>query len=64
MKNQYCRVGAVTPITSGNQAISVLEFRYQSFVEKAADAMYIDTKLGEFFNRKAQEIKRILENLA
>lgn len=63
MKNQYCRVGAVTPITSGNQAVSILEFRYQSFIEKAADATYMDTNLGEFFKRKAQGIKRILENL-
>nr|WP_299070024.1 hypothetical protein [uncultured Allomuricauda sp.] len=64
MKNQYCRVGAVTPITSGNQAISVLEYRYQSFIEKAADATYMDTNLGEFFKQKAQAIKKILENLA
>ncbi|WP_298928426.1 hypothetical protein [uncultured Allomuricauda sp.] len=63
MKNQYCRVGAVTPITSGNQAVSILEFRYQSFIEKATDATYMDTNLGEFFKRKAQGIKRILENL-
>lgn len=64
MKNQYCRVGAVTPITGGSQTISVLEIRYQSFIEKAADATYMDTNLGEFFSRKAQGIKRILESLA
>ncbi|PWL38208.1 hypothetical protein DKG77_07975 [Flagellimonas aquimarina] len=63
MKNQYCRVGAVTPITSGNQAVSILEFRYQSFIEKAADATYMDTNLGEFFKKKAQGIKKVLENL-
>ena len=64
MKNQYCRVGAVTPITSGNQAISILEYRYQAFIEKATDATYINTNLGEFFKRKAQEIQKILENLS
>ncbi|TXN35018.1 hypothetical protein FVB32_10500 [Flagellimonas hymeniacidonis] len=64
MKNQYCRVGAVTPITSGSHAISILEYRYQNFIEKAADATYINTNLGEFFNRKAEAIKKILENLA
>ncbi|WP_420400435.1 hypothetical protein [Flagellimonas sp.] len=64
MKNQYCRVGAVTPITSGNQAITVLEFRYQKFIEMAADAAYINTNLGEFFKRKAQSIKKVLEQLA
>ena len=64
MDNQYCKVGAVTPITSGNHAISVLEYRYKAFLEKAADATYINTNLGEFFRRKAQGIKKILENLS
>ncbi|MGX1929586.1 hypothetical protein [Flagellimonas sp. 2504JD4-2] len=64
MKNQYCKVGAVTPITSGNQAVTVLEFRYRNFIEKAADATYIDTNLGEFFKKKAQNIKKILEDLS
>lgn len=61
---QYCKVGAVTPITSGNQAVAALEFRYQDFIAKAADATYIDTNLSEFFKRKAQGIKKVLENLA
>jgi len=64
MTNQYCKVGAVTPITSGTQAIAALEFRYQKFIEKAADAAYINTNLGEFFKRKAQGIKKVLEQLA
>ncbi len=63
MQNQYCRVGTVTPITSGNHAISMLEFRYKSFLEKAADASNINTNLGDFFNRKAQELKKVLESL-
>ncbi|WP_421721943.1 hypothetical protein [Alloalcanivorax xenomutans] len=54
----------MTPITSGNQAITVLEFRYQKFIEMAADAAYINTNLGEFFKRKAQSIKKVLEQLA
>ncbi len=64
MKNQYCRVGAVTPITSGSHAVSILEFRYQNFIEKAAEATTLDTNLSEFFKRKAQGIKKVLENLA
>lgn len=64
MDNQYCKVGTVTPITSGNHAISVLEYRYKTFLEKATDATYINTNLGEFFKRKAQGIKKILENLS
>ncbi|AWX43486.1 hypothetical protein HME9304_00474 [Flagellimonas maritima] len=63
MNNQYCKVGAVTPITSLNQAVSVLEVMYQNFIEKAADATYMDTDLKEFFNRKAQGIKKTLESL-
>ncbi|PRX54027.1 hypothetical protein [Flagellimonas meridianipacifica] len=64
MHNQYCKVGTVTPITSGNHAINVLRFRYQSFMEKASDATYINTNLGEFFNRKAQELKKVLDSLS
>lgn len=64
MKNQYCKVGAVTPITSGSQAVPILEFMYQNFIEKATDATYMGTNLGEFFKRKAQGIKKVLENLA
>ncbi|MDC6367364.1 MULTISPECIES: hypothetical protein [Flavobacteriaceae] len=64
MNNQYCKVGSVTPITSGTQAIAALEFRYQAFVEKAADTAYMNTSLGEFFKRKAQGIQKVLENLS
>nr|WP_299342653.1 hypothetical protein [Allomuricauda sp.] len=64
MTNQYCRVGTVKPITSGNHAISTLEFRYRNFIEKASDATYVNTSLGDFFARKAQGIKKILESLA
>lgn len=60
MNNQYCRVGTVTPITSGSQAISILEFRYNNFMEKASNG---DTHLVEFFKRKAQSIKKVLESL-
>ena len=63
MNNQYCKVGAVTPITSGNQAISILEFRYRNFIEKAANVSNADTHLVEFFKQKAQSIKKVLESL-
>ncbi len=63
MSEQYCKVGAVTPITSGSQAISVLEFMYQNFMEKASDATHMDTNLREFFTKKAQGIKKTLEGL-
>lgn len=63
MENQNCRVGSVTPITSGNQAVAVLEYRYKNFLEKAADVAYIGTELGEFFERKARNLKKVLESL-
>ena len=64
MNNQNCRVGTVTPITSGSEAISVLEVMYNNFIEKAADVSQVDARLGEFFKRKAQGIKKVLESLA
>lgn len=63
MDNQYCRVGTVTPITSGNHAVSLLETRYRYFLKKASDLNVTDTRLLEFFENKAQKIKRVLENL-
>ncbi|WP_343485673.1 hypothetical protein [Allomuricauda sp. d1] len=63
MEKQYCKVGTVTPITSSNDAIAFLEYQYQNFLEKATDATYIGTALGEFFERKARGFKKVLENL-
>ncbi len=59
--NHYCKVGAITPITSGSHAVAVLEFRYQNFLEKASQLDYADAALKEFFEKKAQQIKKILE---
>ena len=64
MNNQYCRVGTVTPITSGSEAISVLKVMYNDFIAKAAEVAHVDTRLGEFFKRKAQGIKKVLESLS
>ncbi len=64
MENQYCKVGAVTPILKGNQSIAILQYRYENFLSKAMDANYMGTTLGEFFELKAQNIKKILEDLA
>ncbi|MEX0291335.1 MAG: hypothetical protein AB3N14_19685 [Flavobacteriaceae bacterium] len=62
MENQYCRVGAVTPITTGRQAVALLEFQYQNFIEKAS-MDNADAKLREFFEQKALKIQKMLENL-
>lgn len=63
MENQYCKVGAVTPITSGHGAVTVLEYRYKNFLQKAADTNITDTKLVEFFENKALQLKKTLESL-
>ena len=63
MENQYCRVGTVTPITSGHHAVAVLEYRYKSFLQKASDLKGTDTRLLEFFENKARNIKKVLESL-
>lgn len=63
MEKQYCKVGAVTPIITGRQSLLALELRYRNFVEKAA-RVAADTRLGEFFKRKAQQLKKILDGLA
>ncbi len=63
MDNQYCRVGSVTPITSGHHAVAVLEYRYQNFLQKASDRNISDTNLAEFFENKAIQLKKVLENL-
>lgn len=61
MENQYCKVGAVTPLTSSIQTIHLLEFQHQNFLDKASSIT--DVKLIEFFESKAQKVQRILENL-
>ncbi|MGI9547454.1 MAG: hypothetical protein ACR2MM_09475 [Flavobacteriaceae bacterium] len=63
MENQYCKVGTVTPITSGQHAVAVLENRYQNFLKKASELKGTDSRLLEFFENKAQQLKGILENL-
>ena len=63
MENQYCRVGTVTSITSGHHAVAVLEYRYNSFLQKASELKGSDTRLLEFFENKARNIKKVLESL-
>lgn len=63
MENQYCRVGTVTPISNERSVIMLLEYQYQNFLEKATDIKYANTRLGEFFENKARQIKKILESL-
>lgn len=62
MEKQYCRVGSVKPIAATADIITLLEYQYQNFLDKAAN-MQSNTQLGEFFEQKAQKIKKTLENL-
>ncbi len=63
MEKQYCKVGTVTPITAMGDAITLLEYQYQNFLDKATNIQYSNTKLGEFFENKALKIQRALEQL-
>ncbi|MFC4094474.1 hypothetical protein [Euzebyella saccharophila] len=63
MENQYCKVGQVTPIEANRNAINLLEYQYQNFIEKASNLEYTDAKLIEFFEQKAQKIQKLLENM-
>lgn len=63
MNNQYCKIGAVKPITSGNSALAVLEYRYHRFLEKASNPSGLDTRLHDFFEAKAKSLKKTLESL-
>ena len=50
-------------MSTGRQAITLLEYQYQSFMEKASNIKYRNTNLGEFFEQKAQKIEKMLEEL-
>ena len=63
MEKQYCKVGSSTPIVANPDALTKLEYQYQNFMEKATSMQYSDTKLVEFFEQKAQKLKKLLENL-
>lgn len=63
MEKQYCKVGQVTPIAANRNAITLLEYQYQNFLDKASNLEYTDAKLVEFFEHKAQKIQKMLENM-
>lgn len=63
MEKQYCKVGQVTPIAANRNTITLLEYQYQNFLNKASNLEYTDAKLVEFFEHKAQKIQKMLENM-
>lgn len=64
MLQQNCRVGNTTPIEGLHEAFSILESRYQHFSELAAKSLKQDPLKGEFFQAKAAQLKKALEELA
>jgi len=62
MEKQYCKVGTVKPISANADIITLLEYQYQNFLDKASN-MQSNTHLGEFFESKARKIQKMLENL-
>lgn len=63
MEKQYCKVGTVTPIASKGNLITLLEYQYKNFMEKASNLGNSDSKLVDFFEQKALRIQKSLENL-
>ena len=63
MSNQYCKVGSTTPLSNEKGMVSLLESRYNSFVERANKIENANPKLGEFFQFKAMKIQRTLKKL-
>lgn len=63
MENQNCKVGASTHIASGSHATDRVESYYNLFASLASDTQYAGTKMGEFFDRKARALKKVLEEL-
>lgn len=63
MENQYCKVGAISPMANGYTELHHLEHQYQSFMEKAISKKYSDSKLAEFFELKASRIQKIIQTL-
>lgn len=60
MKNQYCKVGASKNLKNETQSLLLLENLHQNFIDKSSDMEYANTKLGEFFEFKAQKFEKQL----
>ena len=63
MENQYCRVGATSPVASGDKGIQWLEHQYRYFEQKAAETAQGESRLRDFFENKARQLERMLQNL-
>lgn len=59
MEKQYCKVGAVTPLSEEKRTLFILENLYHNFISKA-NLEHADSKLKDFFEQKAAKIKKSL----
>ncbi|GGW27366.1 hypothetical protein GCM10007383_10920 [Arenibacter certesii] len=51
-------------MANGVDTRPLLEEQYHNFMEKAANIKYTDSRLAEFFERKATKIDKILKDLS
>ncbi|MGB5404323.1 hypothetical protein [Robiginitalea sp.] len=61
MEKQYCKVGSINPIGSGSQELQLLRNQLQHFNQKAVEAAQNNSALKDFFERKAQNIQKMLQ---
>ncbi len=62
MEKQFCKVGSVTPIEGTGNPIQILQWQYKNFLKKSKNGQ-VDAKLLEFFEQKAEKVKKALEAL-
>ncbi|MEX0274720.1 MAG: hypothetical protein AB3N16_10105 [Flavobacteriaceae bacterium] len=62
MEKQYCKVGTVTPIEGNGHTLQILQWQYTHFLSKA-NGNNVDSRLLEFFESKAQKVKKAMEEL-
>lgn len=62
MEKQYCKVGSTTPLAAKADPVSLMEYQYRLFLENAGKMK--NTRLGDFFESKANKIKKNLEGIS
>ncbi len=64
MNHQYCKVGAISPMDQSSESLRNLESRYRDFKRKAEKAIEGQNPLHEFFEHKARQMERLLNEFA
>ncbi len=63
MNQQFCKVGAIHPLGEGQKGIDLLENQYEYFRARAEEVKATNAKFGDFLERKAQKVQRLLNEL-